>query len=319
MSKFVQVERLEIIVTYQCNSFCKHCLIQPHQYQNETLSPKNARKITEEICKKYNPYSIMAFGGEPTLALDSTCEILSVAQQFQIPHRQVLSNGFWAKDRDDRKIDWIAKKLIKAGLNSLHLSVDAFHQEYIPLEIPLIVAKKMLSFGVEDVKFSPRWLISKDHINQYNLKTIEILKEVESSGLPFVKGDVIQARGNALKNFSDLLVKVDIEGNKTCQEIYPEFSLDNIRNLCVSPIGDIIICNNIIIGNALEDDIIEILESYSPHNYEDLRIILEDGLGGLKKLAEREGIELAKKPYYSICDACLHWRNQLGFTKSCKS
>ena len=68
---------------------------------------------------------------EPLLYTDAVCSIMTTAKKLGIPKRQVITNGFFSKNTD--KIREVAWRLAKSGVNDLLLSVDAFHQETIPL------------------------------------------------------------------------------------------------------------------------------------------------------------------------------------------
>ncbi len=333
MRQFVDLERVELILTYRCNSNCSHCLIQPHIYHNETLSVSNVRKITENICKFHNPISIMGFGGEPILAIESCIEMLKVAKKYQIPHRQILSNGYWVKNLNKnniKNIKRIGHRLADAGLNSIKISVDFFHQENIPIEIPLEVGKVLDMLDVSEVEFSPRWIGGKDVENIYNTKTKDYLSKVKDEALKIDEGDVIQKRGNALKELSAYFKPIKITGDEKCPLLDEDFegnvsknesshSLLNIKNICISPTGDVIVGKNIIIGNAISEDLTDILANYNPFEFPDLAAIIRKGLRGLMDLGEKEGIKLPKGPFYSVCDACLKWRKSLGFSNACKS
>ena len=49
-----------------------------------------------------------------------------------IEKKQLITNGFFSKKRE--RIEEVVTMLEKSGVNSLLLSVDAFHQETIPLD-----------------------------------------------------------------------------------------------------------------------------------------------------------------------------------------
>lgn len=49
-----------------------------------------------------------------------------------IPRRELITNSFFSKDK--KRIKEVAHMLAESGLNCIMLSVDAFHQETIPLE-----------------------------------------------------------------------------------------------------------------------------------------------------------------------------------------
>jgi MoaA/NifB/PqqE/SkfB family radical SAM enzyme len=55
------------------------------------------------------------------------------AKELGIPRTWVITNGYWAENKAlaTRRL----RELKKAGLTNITFSVDAFHQEYIPLKI----------------------------------------------------------------------------------------------------------------------------------------------------------------------------------------
>ena len=107
----------------------------------------------------------MAFGGEPLLYVDATCAIMRAALEMNVPKRQIITNGYFSKNPD--KIRAVADMLAESGVNDLLLSVDAFHQETIPLEPVVRFARELLSLSVP-VRTQPAWLVSSDDDNRYN-------------------------------------------------------------------------------------------------------------------------------------------------------
>ena len=86
------------------------------------------RKIAEE----YNIESVMTFGGEPLLYAETVCEIHKAAKEMNIPERQLITNGYFSKDSE--RIKFVTQRIAESGVNEILLSVDAFHQETIPVE-----------------------------------------------------------------------------------------------------------------------------------------------------------------------------------------
>lgn len=100
----------------------------------------------------------MTFGGEPLLHPEVVCKIHMAAREIAIPKRQLITNGFFSRDIEN--IHDIAKKLVKSGVNDILLSVDAFHQETIPLELVKAFAKEVKNHNVQ-IKTHPAWLGGK--------------------------------------------------------------------------------------------------------------------------------------------------------------
>ena len=175
-------------------------------------------------------------------------EKVKTALDMKIPKRQIITNGYFSKD--SQKIREIAQKLAASGVNDLLLSVDAFHQETIPLDIVKIFAAEAKSFGIP-IRLSPAWLVSSEDDNHYNVKTREILDSFSAMMLPISEGNVIFPEGNALKYLSKYFK------NELTENPYIEDPRD-VRCVSFSPNGDVLN------GNVYTQDIMEILENYDP-------------------------------------------------------
>ena len=121
---------------------------------------------------------------------------MTAARELNVPRRQVITNGYFSKNTD--KIREVAARLADCGVNDLLLSVDAFHQETIPLEVVKTFAREAQSAGIP-LRLSPAWLVSPDHDNPYNRRTREILEKFTPMGIPVGSGNVIFPEGNALR------------------------------------------------------------------------------------------------------------------------
>ena len=58
----------------------------------------------------------------------------------------------WLFSMDERKIDDVTSALCGAGVNDVLLSVDAFHQEYIPLEPVELFTESLLRHSVPSLR-----------------------------------------------------------------------------------------------------------------------------------------------------------------------
>ena len=242
------LNRIEFVVTMACTGRCKHCSQGEHKSSekiDKVLSADAVRKIAAE----YDIKSVMTFGGEPLLCPETVCEIHKAAKEMNIPKRQLITNGYFSKDYD--RIKQVAKKITEIGVNEILLSVDAFHQETIPLEFVIEFAESVMTADIS-FKVQPAWLISPEADNPYNEKTKKILSVFNKMGIKTNEGNVIFPSGNALRYLSEYF-----DLNKETKNPYDEDPTD-IRAICFSANGDIL-------GkNIYEQDIIEILSSYKP-------------------------------------------------------
>lgn len=249
MNKYLKnLNRIEFVVTTACTGKCKHCSQGEHK-SFDSINKDLAANAVRKIAEKYNINSVMTFGGEPLLCLETVCEIHKAAKEMNIPCRQLITNGYFSKDFD--RINLVAKKIIESGINEILLSVDAFHQETIPLEYVKAFAKAIKD---KDVKLlvHPAWLVSLKADNPYNNKTREILYEFAQIGIATSAGNIIFPSGNALKYLSEYF---DLSTEQ--KSPYYEDPTD-VRAICFSANGEILG------SNIHQQDIDEILSSYMP-------------------------------------------------------
>ena len=125
------------------------------------------------------------------------------------------------------------------------LSVDAFHQETIPIEPVRLFARH-----AQHLKLHPAWLVSLEDKNPWNVRTREILAQFP--GLPVSKGNVIFPRGNALQHFREYFPE-DLPQTSPYDQ-----TPGHITCISVNPNGSIS-AGGEILGSAYTDDILELL------------------------------------------------------------
>jgi MoaA/NifB/PqqE/SkfB family radical SAM enzyme len=307
VNRYLAVERIEFLVTYLCSGKCAHCYATKYR---EGL-PKHvdgsmAVDIVRKVSKKYDVNSVMTFGGEPLLFPDITCSIHREATRSGIPSREVITNSYWSNDI--RKIRRIARSLAESGVNDVHVSVDAFHQEHIPLEIVKRTVKSCLGMGIEGIVWNPCWVISQDDDNRYNRKTKAILKELEDLPIRVSEGNILEPSGLALINLVEFLPRKKRMPAGKCGDMPYTERLDSKKSISVEPDGKIAVCNNFHIGNASETDIIDILENYDPFEIPEMKAIIENGMRGLVDWAKKKGVKPDPSGYYSVCHMCTDLR-----------
>ena len=243
------LNRIEFTVTMACTGKCRHCSEGDHVKVSEHINAEAAEEAIRKICENYRITSLMTFGGEPLLCPDVVCSIHRTASAMGIGKRQLITNGFFSKKRE--RIEAVARGLAECGVNDLLLSVDAFHQETIPLEPVKFFAECAVRSGLP-VRLSPAWLVSQEDHNPYNIRTREILREFEPLQIPVGPGNVIFPCGNALKYLREYFDENVVESSP-----YDDDPRD-IRAISFSPNGDVLN------GNVYKTDILEIMRSYRP-------------------------------------------------------
>lgn len=250
MNEYVKnLDRIEFVVTMACTGKCKHCSEGDHADCVGSMDADVAVRAIREVCANYQIKSLMTFGGEPLLYPEVVCAIHRMAKEIGIPERSLITNGFFSKDSD--KIKEVVKNLEDSGVGGILLSVDAFHQETIPLGPVKLFAEYVKNSKVS-IKLSPAWLVSKEDNNPYNVRTREILKEFEYLHIPVGSGNIIFPSGNALKYLGEYF-----DENTEYFSPYDEDSKD-IRTISFSPNGDVLD------SNVYQKGILAILDEYQP-------------------------------------------------------
>lgn len=243
------LNRIEFIVTSDCTGFCKHCSDGERLRSGLMLDKAVASDVVLTLADQYHIDSVMTFGGEPLLNPECVYAIHEAAKVKNIPCRQLITNGFFSEDKNT--IMAVTRSLAECGVNDILLSVDAFHQEMIPIDIVKFFANEVAENNLP-IRLNPAWLVSREDDNFYNNSTAEIVAEFVAMGISEGRGNVVFPEGNALKYLGEYF-----EGGKEYINPYVENPMD-LKSVSVEADG------GLLGGNIYSGDIIEILENYNP-------------------------------------------------------
>ncbi len=312
LSKYLKLDRIEFMSTYQCPGRCKHCSVgsRLNKPGPRHVPVKESIEAIRWLAARCPIESVMTFGGEPLLYPEVICALHSAARDAGIPTRQIITNGYFSKSPE--RIKQVAGELIEAGVNDILLSVDAFHQERIPLEPVLEFAGAVMKLRPDIIELQPSWVVNEAHEDPWNARTREILAEFSKLGVPVGRGDDIFMAGNAAINLSEYYPEPMLNMEDTCgSQPYTE-PLDRVSSLSVEPNGDVIACA-FPIGNLLCESIEEIVSGYDPYKQVFPRALLTGGAGELLRAARERDIPVDCSKCYSVCDICRQIRD---FTES---
>ena len=250
MNEYVKnLNRIEFVITMACTGRCKHCSEGDHSSCTGYIDADIAANAIREVCRNYAIESLMTFGGEPLLYPEAVCKIHKTAAEQAIPRRELITNGFFSNNTG--RIREVAALLADSGISEILLSVDAFHQETIPLKPVKYFAECVIEFGVP-ITLSPAWLISEKDNNAYNVQTGKILKAFADLKIPVGSGNIIFPSGNAVKYLGEYF-----DENTNYSNPYEENPRD-VRTIRFSPNGDVLN------GNIYRNTISDIINEYKP-------------------------------------------------------
>lgn len=303
MNPYLHINRLEFILTDRCTGRCRHCSVGDmvvHPRREHHVPVEESCQAVRFLAEQYEMKSVMTFGGEPLLYPEAACAIHRTAREYGIPCRQIITNGFFS--RDEGRIREVAQGLADAGVNDVLLSVDAFHQETIPIEPVRIFAKALKEAGIAKARFSPAWVVNEAFDCPENARTREILASLADTGLPVHEGNDIFMAGNAAKHLAAYYPPPSLDMSDRCGTMPYTEPLTNQSSLSIEPGGNVTVCG-FVIGNVLHDSMQAIVARYDPFAEEGMRDAAQ-GVPGLLALAEKRGIAVDMGRCYSVCDLC---------------
>lgn len=294
------IDRVEFTINNSCTSRCRHCS-EGKLPGTHVLEKDKAAKALEDISSVYKVQSIMTFGGEALIYPEAVCAIHKKAKECGIPLRQLITNGYFSKDKE--RIKEVAVKLQDSGVNDILLSVDCFHAEFISFEFVETFAKELCENYKGRFRLQPTWVVDENDDNKYNRETKKCLALFDGLGIDRNEGDAIFPEGNAVKNLGEFFEKKPLDMSFKCGDALYSTELDNLDEIMIDCNGDVIPCN-FAIGNIYKDDVLNILKEYDPNANIYTKALLDSGIKGLLSMAEKKGIHVDISDCYSPCAVC---------------
>ena len=280
--------RLALFLTYRCTAKCRHCFFDSGPERKEVMNLKMGLRIIDEAVNLGAEW-VSFTGGEPFLELKLLTEMLKYSSERGLK-TEAVSNCYWANTSKEAEIK--LKSLKRQGLDVLNISLDDFHQEYVPIDHVRTAYNVAKSLGLKIVimtttnknsritaKTVPN-LLNDEKIQ--NLKGKKILRPnaliIESQAIPIGRGE----------NLTDLEYSLITEVK--CGDV--------LRDIGISPIGDVYPCcgalaSRLNIGNVNDQDLKSILKSANEIKFLN---------------AIRNGVSVSGA-YTSKCHACLSLLN----------
>jgi pyruvate-formate lyase-activating enzyme len=75
MNRFIDLNRIEFVITDACSGRCKHCSNGDHSSNGESVTVDAAVTAIKQLADRFEIKSVMTFGGEPLLFAETVCKI----------------------------------------------------------------------------------------------------------------------------------------------------------------------------------------------------------------------------------------------------
>ena len=277
------LSQLHLLLTGECKYECDHCFVWSSPETGNTMTRETVAHVLSEAEALGTIEWIYFEGGEPFLCY----ELLSwgVQQANQLGFKAgIVSNAYWAEDEAAA----LEKLQPFAGLvQDLSISDDAYHGSDESDNVATArKAARQLEIPVGFISVSgPEYSDAKD----------------ASATLEAADGSV-RYRGRAAKKLAPLVVHQPWDGFSEC----PWEELRQPERVHVDSLGNLHVCQGLVIGNLLQRPLLDIMRGYDPEAHPVIGPLLADGPA---ELVRTHGLN--HDPAYA--DAC-----HLCYTARCK-
>ena len=163
-----------IITNYVCTAACRHCMFaSSYALPKEYISRETAEKLAR-LLRKSGTYSVHIGGGEPFMNFGALTTLITCLNEQGIGVDYIETNAFWCKDEKftrDRLM-----QLRALGVETVMVSVDPFHIEYVPLERPILLCRLLRECGFDYFVWKERYLRMLSKLDRTRTYSHEELK-----------------------------------------------------------------------------------------------------------------------------------------------
>ncbi len=289
---------LKIAQTWKCNAACEHCAVAAGPRRVEHLGLPTVLDCISDAAS-LGLATIEVTGGEAFLASGELTHIILRATELGLVSI-VDTNAFWALTH---KAALARLKLLRqAGLRSIVISTDRWHQKFVPLDRVLyaIDAARELGIGCSVTIC----VLANDH---QALDTVWPLRE---RGITVKLQSIVPVGRAVTIPAASMLTCSFAEAAMPCENLYfPTVGPDGRVTICCAPPQwfprtTAELCP-LCLGWLAKNSLREILAAAQDSSL--LNALASLGIGGLyERLSEsgREPINLLQRRYFGRCDLC---------------
>ena len=277
---------LHLLLTYQCTFECDHCFVWGSPSQTGTMTLAQVRSLLDQGQALGTIRAVCFEGGEPFLYYPTLLEALRevTARGWRA---EVVTNAYWASSFEDALL--ALRLLMEAGLAAIWVSDDAYHASTDDESPPRLAARAARELGLRT--------------NTIAIEPPSVLTVLSGDkGQPIVGGGV-RFRGRAAVKLTDGLPRRSWEEFRTC----PYEELERPSRVHIDPLGFVHICQGIVLGNARQQGLVDIMNHYDPRMHPVCGPLLGRGPAGL---ARAFGVK-HEATYVDECHFCYDVRRRL--------
>jgi len=280
----MKLDGLHLLLTYQCTFECDHCFVFGSPWQNGTMTIAMIREVLKQAKEAGSIEWIYFEGGEPFLYYQTMQAGINEAiiSGFKIG---IVTNSYWATSDEDALL-WL--KPLAGKVQDLTISSDLFHFTEKESQQSKVVTRVAGELNI------PVGVICIDLPEKHGVSTIGQIPPESAS---------IMYRGRAAVKLAPTATLYPTALFTTC----PHENLRDPGRVHIDSLGNLHICQGIIIGNLFKTPLNDICENFNPSKHPILAPLLQ---GGPLKLASV--YNLPRADYYAdACHLCYESRKLL--------
>ena len=278
----MKLSSLHILLTYQCTCECDHCFVWGSPWQTGTLTLEQIEAILAQA-KEAGVTSVYFEGGEPFLYYPVLVKAVHKAANMGFSVG-IVSNAYWANSVADAE-EWL--RPFVGWLVDLTVSSDLFHCSESMGERPqnALVAAKWLNI--------PTGMIS---VAQPNVDAHQSHGQIKEES-------AVMYRGRAAAKLAPAATGQPWERFDSC----PHEDLHEPGRIHLDPLGNLHICQGVVIGNLFEKPLKRICDEYDADTHPVCGPLLD---GGPAALVTEYNLPHAAS-YADACHLCYEARSAL--------
>jgi len=303
-----------IMVNYQCNAACRHCLYSCSPTRRPGYANKeSAEKICQLLCKG-GCRSVHIGGGEPFLNFEGLLIMIRSLNRAGISLEYIETNAFWAADSENRnETRGKIERLLAEGVHTFCISIDPYHAEYVPYGAPLILAELCEKTGMNYFLWKKEFLPALSQLDSKKTHSRTEMENVLSNGYinKTARSYGIGYGGRAVnieREYGTLFPAENFTGgNSPCRNLLSTGHFHVDKDVCFIPPR----CT------GLRIPLQEAIEGIPEGKYPAFEALYNGGISALFELALKHGFSpVNTEPYLhgypSKCNFCFHLRNYLS-------
>ena len=292
------------MANYRCTAACRHCLYACSPERTDGYITRATAESVCELLRAGGCRTVHIGGGEPFLDFEGLLALVEVVTESGIRVEYIETNAYWATDHD--RAEERLRDLGNAGANTLCISIDPFHAEYVPVGLPLALAGICKSAGFRYFFWQDNYLpalsgLDRDRIHsRAELENLisprYIVETAQSYGLsPGGRAIGIEAE------YSPREPADNIKSGRPCRRLLSggHFHVDMFGRFI--PPG----CTGIAVPLG------EAVHGIPEGKYPVFEALLSGGSAELLRFAVSEGFSADQQGYTSSCVLCFHIRRWL--------